>query len=86
MLHATRLIGCLILTTTLLDPGALFGQELDCQVSVIAPTINNVETSVFEQLETAITEFMSGRRWTTDEFTLEERITCTMQITINKAN
>ena len=61
-------------------------QELDCQVSVIAPTINNVEASVFEQLETAITEFMSGRRWTQDEFTLEERITCTMQITINKAN
>ena len=41
-------------------------QELDCQVSVIAPTINNVEASVFEQLETAITEFMSGRRWTQD--------------------
>ncbi len=61
-------------------------QELDCQVSVIAPTINNVEASVFEQLETAITEFMSGRRWTQDEFTLAERITCTMQITINKAN
>ena len=61
-------------------------QELDCQVSVIAPTINNVEASVFEQLETAITEFMSGRRWTQDEFTLAERITCTMQITIKKAN
>ena len=61
-------------------------QELDCQVSVIAPTINNVEASVFEQLETAITEFMNGRRWTTDEFTLAERVTCTMQITINKAN
>ena len=61
-------------------------QELDCQVSVIAPTINNVEASVFEQLETAITEFMNGRRWTTDEFTLAERVTRTMQITINKAN
>ncbi|MEC8597125.1 MAG: DUF4835 family protein [Bacteroidota bacterium] len=64
----------------------LSAQELDCQVSVIAPTVNNVETSVFEQLETAITEFMNGRRWTTDEFTLTERVTCTMQITINKAN
>ena len=69
----------------LASPG-LSAQELDCQVSVIAPTVNNVETSVFNQLETAITEFMSGRRWTSDEFTLEERITCTMQITINKAN
>lgn len=60
-------------------------QELDCQVSVIAPTVNNVESSVFEQMETAITEFMNGRRWTTDQFALSERITCTMQITISKA-
>ena len=63
----------------------LKSQELDCQVSVIAPTINNVEASVFEQLETAITEFMNGRRWTTDEFLLSERVTSTMQITISKA-
>ena len=63
----------------------LKSQELDCQVSVIAPTINNVEASVFEQLETAITEFMNGRRWTTDEFLLSERLTSTMQITISKA-
>jgi len=28
---------------------------------------------------------MNGRRWTTDEFLLTERVTCTMQITINKA-
>ena len=76
------LILCLSLGTVLSSRA----QELDCQVSVIAPTVNNVEASVFEQLETAIAEFMNGRRWTTDEFTLTERVTCTMQITINKAN
>lgn len=69
----------------LLPTASVEAQELDCQVSVIAPTINNVEASVFEQLETAIAEFMNGRRWTTDEFSLSERITCTMQITISKA-
>lgn len=83
-----RPMPCLLLVLGILctTGGTALAQELDCQVSVIAPTINNVEASVFEQLETAITEFMSGRRWTNDEFTLEERITCTMQITINKAN
>ena len=72
-----------LLATAVWNPAA--SQELDCQISVIAPTVNNVETAVFEQLETAITEFMNGRRWTTDEFILTERVTCTMQITINKA-
>ena len=76
----------LTLLLAMVASAPLSAQELDCQVSVIAPTVNNVETSVFEQLETAITEFMNGRRWTTDEFTLTERVTCTMQITINKAN
>jgi hypothetical protein len=74
----------LLFLVTLATP-SLKSQELDCQVSVIAPTINNVEASVFEQLETAITEFMNGRRWTTDEFLLSERVTSTMQITISKA-
>ncbi|MGB1574151.1 MAG: DUF4835 family protein, partial [Flavobacteriales bacterium] len=61
---------CLTLLLAMVASAPLSAQELDCQVSVIAPTVNNVETSVFEQLETAITEFMNGRRWTTDEFTL----------------
>ena len=76
---------CLLFLLTLAASRPIAGQELDCQISVIAPTINNVEVAVFEQLETAITEFMNGRRWTTDEFLLTERVTCTMQITINKA-
>lgn len=76
---------CLLLMLAIPAIQSAKAQELDCQVSVIAPTVNNVETAVFEQLETAITEFMNGRRWTTDEFILTERVTCTMQITINKA-
>lgn len=76
---------CLLLMLAIPAMQSAQAQELDCQVSVIAPTVNNVETAVFEQLETAITEFMNGRRWTTDEFALTERVTCTMQITINKA-
>lgn len=77
---------CLLLMLAIPAMQSAQAQELDCQVSVIAPTVNNVETAVFEQLETAITEFMNGRRWTTDEFILTERVTCTMQITINKAS
>ena len=83
--HPGWLRACLLLMLVIPAIQSTQAQELDCQVSVIAPTVNNVETAVFEQLETAITEFMNGRRWTTDEFILTERVTCTMQITINKA-
>ncbi len=60
-------------------------QELNCRVEVIAPQISNVEASIFESLEERIAEFVNGRRWTNDNFRLEERIECTMQITISDA-
>lgn len=63
----------------------VLAQELNCRVEVIAPQISNVEASIFELLEERITEFVNGRRWTNDNFRLEERIECTMQITISDA-
>jgi hypothetical protein len=60
-------------------------QELNCSVQVIAPQIANVEASIFEAMEDGIREFMNGRRWTNDNFNFEERIECTMQITISEA-
>ena len=60
-------------------------QELNCNVTVIAPQISNVDASRFDALEDAIREFMNGRRWTEDNFDFEERIECTLQLTINEA-
>ena len=60
-------------------------QELNCTVTVIAPQISNVDASRFDALEDAIREFMNGRRWTEDNFEFEERIECTLQLTINEA-
>ena len=41
-------------------------QELNCNVTVIAPQISNVDASRFDALEDAIREFLTGRRWTED--------------------
>ena len=60
-------------------------QELNCNVTVIAPQISNVDASRFEALEDGIREFMNGRRWTEDNFEFEERIECTLQLTISEA-
>lgn len=63
----------------------LSAQELNMQVSVIAPQIANVEKSIFETLESSVQEFMNGRKWTNDFFEFDERIECSMQITISEA-
>lgn len=79
----TTLLPALLLLA--LIPSHLKAQELQCEVSVIAPQVANVEASIFESLEEGIREFMNGRRWTNDNFLFEERIECTMQITVSEA-
>lgn len=79
----TTLLPALLLLA--LIPSHLKAQELQCEVSVIAPQVANVEASIFESLEEGIREFMNGRRWTNDDFLFEERIECTMQITVSEA-
>jgi hypothetical protein len=63
-------------------------QELNCQVNIVLG--QNVQTGqidpkVFEELETAVLEFVNGTRWTNDIFAFEERIECNFQLTINEA-
>lgn len=57
-------------------------QELKCEVSVNAQKIAGVDPSVFKSMESAVNEFMNNRSWTTDIFSKEERIECSMTIQI----
>lgn len=71
-------------------PAGWFGnplqaQELNCEVAVMAPQVANVDPVRFEILEDQIREFMNSRRWTNDQFDIEERIECNLLITINSA-
>ena len=72
---------CVMLCTVSLTADS---QELNCTVTVIAPQISNVDASRFDALEEAIREFLNGRRWTDHNFEFEERIECTMQLTISE--
>lgn len=60
-------------------------QELSCEVSVIHPQIQGVNTQIFEQMQEDIFEFMNNRKWTNDKFTIEERISCSIIINITEA-
>jgi hypothetical protein len=65
--------------------GRLAAQELNCSVQVLSPTIQGTtEKKLFESLQQSIFEFMNQRPWTNDQFKPEERIDCSMIITINE--
>ncbi|MBQ9640671.1 MAG: DUF4835 family protein [Bacteroidaceae bacterium] len=65
-------------------PSKGLSQELNCTVKVIHSQIQGTSTSVFETLETAITEFMNNHAWTDLQYQKDERIECTMNITLTK--
>ena len=64
-------------------PYALFGQELNCSVQVISPqATNSQDKKLFQTLQQSIYEFMNNRKWTNDVFQQDERIECSVVISI----
>ena len=61
-----------------------FAQELNCTVSINAPKNQNIDPQVFKNMETAIREFLNGRKWTNDNYKDQERVRCNLIININE--
>lgn len=59
-------------------------QELNCKVQVVSPTIQGSDKSVFDNLQTAVYEFMNNRKWTNETFTNVERIDCSILINVSE--
>ncbi|SFT56610.1 protein of unknown function [Lishizhenia tianjinensis] len=60
-------------------------QELDCQVSIGTKPgldVTSVEQEIFKELKQTIYEFMNTTVWTNDEFEVEERISCALEVQI----
>lgn len=60
-------------------------QELDCSIRIEAIKAQNIEPRIFKTLETAVYEFMNGRKWTNDKFEPSERIKCSIIINITES-
>lgn len=68
-----------------LFPFSLFCQELNCSVQIISPQLQNTaDKKIFETLQQSIFEFMNNRKWTNDVFQQEEKIECSMIITVTE--
>lgn len=62
-------------------------QELNANVVVnLGPQVQTTERTVFTDMENAFTQFLNNRKWTNDNFNVEERIDCNLIISIEKMN
>ncbi len=60
-------------------------QELNCQVSVVSVQVQGTtEKQIFDQLQKSIFEFMNNTRWTKDNYTVNERIDCSILINVTQ--
>ncbi len=63
-----------------------YSQELNCSVQVAHPKIQGTNVQVFRSLEGDIFEFMNNKKWTNHVFDINERIECSILITISNYN
>ncbi len=67
----------------LLTFGVIQAQELNCTVIVNAQKLSNANQKVFKTLETSLNEFVNKTDWTGKPFKQNEKINCSMYITIS---
>jgi len=60
-------------------------QELDCQVKVVAPSIQRTDKQIFTSMQNSIFQFMNNRKWTDKKMLSTERINCNLIIEITAA-
>lgn len=62
-----------------------FSQELNCQISVVSPQLQGTTNKqIFDQLQKSIFEFMNNTKWTKDNYTISERIDCSILINVTQ--
>lgn len=63
--------------------GLTQAQQLNCTVTVNAQQLGNANQQVFKTLETSISEFVNKTDWTGQSFKQNEKINCSMYITVS---
>lgn len=63
---------------------SVFGQELNCKVTINADQVQTSDRAIFQDMERAIAQFMNSRKWTSDSYKNHERINCSLFLNISK--
>ena len=72
----------LIIFLIICSPAFVRAQEFMCQVTVNSPQVEGTEKKVFQTLQSELYEFINNRKWSNYNFKTEERIECSIMITI----
>ncbi|HWZ16764.1 MAG TPA: DUF4835 family protein [Mucilaginibacter sp.] len=75
-----KTFGLYILLTCLCAVAA--GQDLNARVQIVSPKIQSTNKRVFQTLETAMKDFLNGRKWSADAILPQERIDCNFVLNI----
>ena len=67
----------------LLTFGMTRAQELNCTVTVDTERLPNANQQVFKTLQTSLSEFVNQTQWTGQIFKQNEKINCSMYITLS---
>lgn len=62
--------------------GFVHGQQLNCTVTVNAQKMGNPNQQIYKTLETSLNEFVNKTDWTGQNFKQQEKINCSMYITL----
>jgi hypothetical protein len=57
-------------------------QDLDARVKVISGKVKTTNTHIFQSIETAMKDFLNGRKWSPDNILPSERIECNFVLNI----
>lgn len=71
----------LILMLLIISP-AIFAQDLNARVQILAPQLSNSNKRILDNLAASIKDFLNGKRWAADALQPQERIDCNFVITI----
>ncbi len=71
-----------LLFISFLLAGQIYSQEIYCDVQINTQQVEGTDKKVFETLRTALFEFMNNRKWTDYNYSIEERIECTILLNV----
>jgi hypothetical protein len=80
----TRINAFLVAFLCVFSLSGLRSQELNCMISINTQKLEGSDKKIFQTLQNAMYEFVNNRKWSNMNFKQEERIECTMMVTINE--
>lgn len=82
-MRPNNIIFILLLISLYLVPNSLSAQEINAKVQILTPAIQITNQGLFDNMKKSIENFINNRKWTTDNFKLDEKIEMSIVITIS---